>query len=137
MTIQMIARAAFALLLVLAAWLSVSPSLEPSEAGFGVARWLAGLLFGDEAAADKIGHFLVYGALGATAALGRLALAGRLLFTVLALAAYGALLEGAQGWLTQTRSPEVLDALANTAGAGAGAILGALARMAASRRRTG
>ncbi|GAB4521712.1 MAG: hypothetical protein Kow00133_08860 [Amphiplicatus sp.] len=137
MTVQMIARAAFALLLVLATWLSVSPSLAPADSGFGVVRWLARLLFGDEGLADKIGHFLVYGALGATAALGRLALGGRLIFTVLALTAYGVLLEGAQGLLTQTRAPELLDALANGAGAGCGAFLGALARMAAERRRAG
>lgn len=137
MTIQMTARTAFALLLVFTTWLSISPSLAPAESGFGVTRWLARLLFGDEGLADKIGHFFVYGALGTTAALGRLALTGRLIFTVLALTAYGGALEGAQGLLTKTRTPELFDVLANGTGAGCGALLGALARAATERKRTG
>lgn len=126
-------RAGFALLLALVTWLTLGPVHDAPEQGFAPLQWLAAILFGDAAQADKIGHFLAYAALGAVAALGRLDLAGRAAFTVAALALYGLALEGVQG-LMGHRDADLLDALANAAGAAAGMAAGrALLAFAAAR----
>ncbi len=67
---------------------------------------------------DKVHHFVAYTALTAplAAALGR----GRLFWAIVAAGLYGLMLEFAQGWLTESRVPSVLDAAANWAGACAG-----------------
>ena len=58
---------------------------------------LSSLLFGDARYTDKLAHFAAYGALGAAAFWAQLILWGKKRWTPLALAAYGALLEGLQG----------------------------------------
>ena len=70
---------------------------------------------------DKLQHFIAYTALTVPLALslGR----GRFVWAVLGAGFYGVLLEFAQGWLTDTRVPSALDALANLAGACAGVAL--------------
>lgn len=123
MNLTVALRAGFALLLALVTWLTLGPIDDEPAQGFAPLQWLAAALFGDPAQADKIGHFLAYAALGATAALGRLDLAGRAALTVAALALYGLTLEGAQG-LMGHRDADLLDALANAAGAAAGAAAG-------------
>ena len=125
------ARALFAALFLLVTYLTLAPNPDDSGAGFAAMRWLSGLVFGDAAHADKAAHFTAYAALGLSAALGRLAIAGRAAYAFVALAAYGALLEAVQGAMG-TREAELLDALANAAGAGvggfSGVVLGAMAK---------
>lgn len=122
----MAARLAFAALFVLVTWLTVTPDPSGAEAGFDLANRLAEWLFGDPALGDKAGHFLAYVALGGAAAAARLRLFGRAVFTVAALAFYGAMLEGAQA-LGGVREADVADAIANALGAALGFPLGALA----------
>ena len=131
----LLARGLFVALVLIVTWLTLTPSPENAESGFALARWAATLLFGDAGLTDKVAHFMAYGALGACAFWARLTLAGRLWAAPLALAVYGAALEGAQG-LGGVRSPELADAIANALGALAGfagaAALSLLARARAS-----
>lgn len=113
------ARAQFAVLFLLVTYLTVTPNPDETELGMELTRWLAALIFGDSAFADKIAHFLAYAALGASAALARIRIGGRAFTVVAGLALYGAALEGVQG-LGGVRDPELADALANALGAAAG-----------------
>lgn len=111
-----VARIVFAVLLIAVTYLTVTPNPVDVEGGMDFARWIASMLFGDAGYGDKIGHFLAYGALGAAAALAQLKISGRAALMVVALALYGASLEGVQA-LGAVRQPELLDALANSLGA--------------------
>jgi VanZ like family len=113
------ARCVFALLFVVVTWLTLTPNPDEAKSGFEMARWIAALLFGDPDRGDKIAHFTAYGTLGASAFFARLSLFGRKRWTPLYLAAYGAMLEGMQGF-GGVRSPEAADAIANALGAVAG-----------------
>ncbi len=129
MTHIMFWRGAFALLFLAVTWLTVTPNPEDARAGMAFTRWLANLLFGDQALSDKVGHFAAYGALGAAACWARLTLLKRLWTVPAGLALYGVLLEGVQA-LGGVRSPEIADALANASGALAGFAAGlVLARL--------
>jgi len=129
MTNIMFWRGAFALLFLAVTWLTVTPNPEDAEAGMAFTRWLAKLLFGDQALSDKVGHFAAYGALGASAYWARLTLLKRLWTVPAGLAFYGVLLEGVQA-LGGVRTPEIADALANASGALAGFAAGlVLARL--------
>ena len=110
------ARILFAILFGLVTYLTVTTNPETTEGGMALTRWLAEMVLGQAALADKVAHFLAYGALGAAAMFANLRLARRRIVTVLALAAYGALLEGVQA-LGGVRSPEAADAIANAFGA--------------------
>lgn len=112
-------RSLFAALFLIVTFLTLTPNPEDTQSGFALARWIARLLFGDTALTDKVAHFLAYGALGATAFWARLDLLQKLWATPLALAVYGAALEGVQG-IGGVRSPELADAAANALGAVAG-----------------
>ena len=70
---------------------------------------------------DKVQHFIAYAVLTAPLAIafGR----RRIVWAIAAAGIYGGMLEFAQGWLTDNRVPSVLDALANVAGAGTGALI--------------
>ena len=119
------ARGLFAALLVAVTYLTLTPNPEETETGFAVARWLAVFVLGDAGLADKVAHFMAYGALGAAAFWAQIDFFRKPWAPPLALAAYGAALEGAQG-LGGVRSPEVADAIANSLGvvtAYAGAML--------------
>jgi hypothetical protein len=113
------ARIIFAALFVLVTYLTVTPNPDDLGAGMALTRWIAELLFGDAGLNDKVAHFLAYAALGASAAIAQIRLAGRGAATIGALVFYGGLLEGVQG-LVATRDAELLDALANGLGALAG-----------------
>jgi hypothetical protein len=112
-------RVVFGLLFVLVTFLTLTPNPDDTEAGFAVTRWIAELVFGNPALADKVAHFAAYGALGAAAAWAQLTLLSKRRITALALALYGVLLEAVQG-LGGVRTPEVADAIANGLGAVAG-----------------
>lgn len=132
MTVRAAARALFAILLVLVSYLTVTPNPEDVETGMGIARWLAAALFGDAGLGDKLAHFLAYAALGASAALARLRVAGRAAVAVFALALYGAALECVQAFVAP-RDADIADAAANALGAaagyaGAGLLIGFAAR---------
>lgn len=118
-------RAAFAGLGVLVTWLTLTSNPESAESGFVIARVVAQWLFADEGQADKVAHFLAYGALGAFACWGRVRLPKLVWATPLALAAYGGGLELLQG-LGGVREAEFADGVANALGACAG-YLGAYA----------
>lgn len=113
------ARAAFMVLALLVGWLTLTPNPEDTQSGFALAQLIAEIVFGDPALTDKVAHFLAYAALGTLAFWSRLSLAGRAWAAPLALTAYGALLEGAQG-LGGVRAMDGADAVANGLGAIAG-----------------
>lgn len=125
-------RIAFGLLFVVVTYLTLTPNPEDAKSGFAVTRWVAQILFGNPALADKVAHFAAYGALGAAAAWAQLALFSKRRITALALALYGVLLEVLQG-IGGVRSPEVADAVANALGAVAG--LGGAIMLARLARR--
>lgn len=116
MKLVTVARAAFIVLLLAVTYLTVTPNPENVEGGMDFARWVSAMLFGDAGYGDKIGHFLAYGALGAAAAFAQIRIGGRAGLTVAALMIYGASLEGVQA-IGAVRSPELLDAFANSLGA--------------------
>ncbi|MFQ5563936.1 MAG: hypothetical protein ACE5FO_10255 [Parvularculaceae bacterium] len=126
MTKLRVARTAFAILFLAVTYLTLAPNPDESAPGFAAARWLAAALFGDEMLGDKVAHFSAYGALGASAFLAAIRPFGRVWLAPIALAAYGALLEGAQG-LGGVRTPELADAISNAGGALAGFVLAMLA----------
>lgn len=103
-------------LLVLIAFLSLTPSPGHVDGGNPLLRALAELFLGDPSQHDKIGHFLAYAALGAA---GAAALAGRIGAAVLGATAYGALMELGQ-LLVPGRSAGFGDLLADLLGAIAG-----------------
>lgn len=117
-------RFAFAALLAMVTFLTLTPDPDLAKEGFDLMRWLAVRLFGDASVNDKIAHFLAYVALGATAFLARLRMLGPAPLVVAALAAYGGLLEVLQG-LGVARQADFFDAVANTAGAATGFALAA------------
>jgi hypothetical protein len=125
-------RILFVLLFALVTYLTLTPNPEDAKAGFAFTRWLAIKVFGDPALADKVAHFLAYGALGAMAAWAHLALFSKRRITAVALALYGVALEGLQG-LGGVRTPELADAAANglgaLAGLGGAIILGRIIRL--------
>lgn len=116
MIVEKSARAAFFLLLLFVTWQTLAPDPDESESGIAVARWIASLLFGDDALADKVAHFCAYAALGFLYALGRLSLFARAGNGLAMLVAYGAALEFLQG-LGGVRVAESVDAAMNAAGA--------------------
>ena len=128
-------RGLFAALFLLVTYLTLTPNPEETESGFALARWVAVAFLGDATFADKVGHFLGYGALGASAFWAQLSIMKKRWAMPIALALYGAGLEGLQG-LGGVRSPELADALANALGvvtAFVGAfVLAKLVRMRAS-----
>lgn len=119
------ARIVFALLFVLVTWLTVTPNPDDTRESLAIARWISAMLLGDSAYSDKVAHFMAYASLGGAAALAQLRLAGRPVYTVVALALYGIALEGVQGAMG-VRDPEIADALANACGAVAGTVSGGL-----------
>lgn len=116
MTTRLAWRGVFALLLLIVTFLTLTPDPGNAPSGFAIARLIAQWMFADPALADKVGHFLAYAALGLVACLADIRLRGRLLPAVLAIAAYGGLLEFAQG-AGGVRTGDIVDALANTCGA--------------------
>ena len=109
-------RFAFICLALFITWQTLTPSPEEAEPGIALARWLAEILLHDPKRADKIAHFLAYAALGGSAAFAGFSLMGRHWPVVIAIALYGAALEGVQGF-GGVRSPEIADAFANGLGA--------------------
>lgn len=116
MTALMMWRGLFALLLIFVTWQTLSPDPADTEQGFAIARMIANFLFHDAALADKVGHFMAYSALGASAAFAHLQFAGRRSMAIVGLALYGAFLEFMQS-IGGVRSPEFADAVANSLGA--------------------
>lgn len=109
------ARSLFAALFFSVTFLTLTPNPEDTETGFALARWVAVFVLGDSGLTDKVAHFMAYGALGVSAFWAQLELFRRRWTFPIALAAYGAALEGVQG-LGGVRSPELADALANAFG---------------------
>lgn len=112
-------RALFVVLCVIVTFLTLTPNPDDVQAGFNITRWLSEMLLGDPQRADKIAHFMAYGALGASACWAQLRVGAQRWGVVAALAIYGAALEGLQG-LGGVRMAELSDALANSFGAVAG-----------------
>lgn len=133
MSFRRFSRIQFAAILLLVTYLTLTPNPDETAPGLAFTRWLATMFFGDGAAGDKIAHFLAYAALGASAALAQIRIGGRAVGAVAALAAYGAALEGAQGF-GGARQPELADAIANGLGAAAGFPLAAVVLARFSRR---
>ncbi|MHA7871602.1 MAG: hypothetical protein ACX939_04555 [Hyphococcus sp.] len=127
------ARAVFALLLVAVTWLTLTTNPDNTEPGFAVMRWIAELVFGDARYEDKFAHFTAYGALGVSAFWARLGPRRARYAPPVALALYGALLEGLQG-LGGVRAAEFTDGAANALGAAVGFVAAAmLARAVAGK----
>lgn len=109
-------RIFFCILFAFVTWATLTPNPENTDTGLKFAAWLADLFFSNKALADKIAHFLAYGALGFTAfpARGR-ALKSNFVVPV-ALPVYGMMLELVQG-IGGVREPSIWDAVANASGA--------------------
>lgn len=133
MTVENAARGAFYLLLLFVTWQTLAPDPTESESGIAFARWIASVLFGDVAKADKVAHYCAYAALGFLAALGGVGILGRATFGLAALVLYGAALEFLQG-LGGVRVAEWVDAGMNAAGAISGFVMALVARKAVVRR---
>jgi hypothetical protein len=124
------ARFAFAAFLAFVTWQTLKPDPDDLEAGFDLARFIAAALFGSDAHADKVAHFMAYAGLGSVGGLARLAPAGAL---VAALALYGGALEILQG-LGAVRVADWADAGANALGAMCGlAVVAVVARVIAKK----
>ncbi|PQA89614.1 VanZ family protein [Hyphococcus luteus] len=115
----MAARALFFLLFALVTFLTLTPDPDNTEPGFVVTRWISSALFGDDALADKVAHFLAYASLGALAFWAEVKVFSQRWGAWAALCLYGVLLEGLQG-LGGVRDPEIADAVCNALGAAAG-----------------
>lgn len=102
-----IRRAALAITLLLAALIGYYSLVPPGDAPA-------------PDISDKIRHFAAYAALAVPASMW---FAPRRLAALGAVAGFGALMEVAQGLAGTGREASILDALANTAGAGAGVLL--------------
>lgn len=127
-------RIVFVCLLGFITYLTVTPNPDDTDAGFAFTRWIADVVFGSALLGDKVAHFVAYSGLGLSAFSAKI-LTNRNVFVVpLGLALYGAALEGVQA-LGGVRSPELGDAIANSAGAIAGYGAGYLAATFASRNR--
>ena len=115
MTLLGFARIGFGLLFVFITYLTLTPNPEDMDSGMAITRWISERLFGDPVLGDKVAHFAAYGALGAAAVFAHVRFFGSLAYTAIALAVYGAALEGLQG-MSGLRSPELADATANALG---------------------
>lgn len=135
MTALAATRAVFAALVLLVTFLTLTPNVDPDDGGVALTRMIAQFLFGTAAMADKVAHFLAYGALGFFAGASRLAPVGRSGYATIGLAAYGVGLEALQG-LGGVRSPELVDAVANAAGAAAGGAAHLIAAQLFARARS-
>ncbi|WP_411816387.1 VanZ family protein [Hyphococcus sp. DH-69] len=134
MTARRWARVLFVCLFIVVTFLTLTPNPDDTEAGFAFTRLLASALFGNAAFADKIAHFLAYGALGTSAYWAQIELFARRWMILILLPLYGVLLEGLQG-LGGVRSPEIADAVANGLGAFCGFLFGYLCVVAYSKVR--
>lgn len=119
MSFLLAARAAFVLLVIVVTYLIVAPNPEGAETGLDMTRWIALKLFGDPELGDKVGHFLAFCSLGASASLARIRIAGSGAATIAALALYGGALEIVQ-LLGGVRDAQFFDAVADGLGALAG-----------------
>ena len=127
MVIEKSARAAFFLLLLFVTWQTLAPDPTESQSGLAFARWIASVLFGDVAMADKVAHYCAYAALGTLAAFGGITIFGRAMLVLAMLVAYSAVLEFLQG-LGGVRVAEWIDAGMNAAGAISGFAFASAAR---------
>ncbi|NHK29269.1 hypothetical protein FF098_015225 [Parvularcula flava] len=117
-------RICFAVLLLIVTILSLIPNPDGVPGGPAFSRWLSGVLFGTEDHADKVSHFVAYGALGGTAILAALKPFGRALLLPVLLIAYSGLMEILQG-MGGVREADMADMLANAAGVTAGMLVAA------------
>ncbi len=129
-------RRLFWALLLLVSVLSLIPNPDDLPGGSLWAEFLAEIFFGSADHADKITHFIAYGVLAGGAGLGGMRVFSRRWLIVPGLILWSGLLELLQG-LTQNRSPDWLDMLANSAGALTGfvASLGLLVLIVAHMER--
>lgn len=115
----LVMRVCFAGLLAAVTILSLIPDPDDVPGGPAFSRWLSEFFLGNEAHADKVSHFIAYGALGGAAVLAAFRVMGRALLLPVLLIAYSALLEVAQG-LGGMRQADAVDILANAVGVTAG-----------------
>lgn len=109
-------RVVFAVVFACVTWLTLTPNPHDTRSSLAIARFIAEVLFHNQQFGDKVAHFLAYATLGATAAFAHLRIAGRRVPVIVALAAYGLLLEFLQG-VGGVRVADFADALANASGA--------------------
>ena len=114
-------RRLFWVLLLLVSVLSLIPNPDDLPGGSLWAEFLAKIFFGSADHADKITHFIAYGVLAGGAGLGGLRLFSRRWLIIPGLILWSGALELLQG-LTQSRDPDWLDMVANSAGVLAGFI---------------
>ncbi|MEM6413070.1 MAG: VanZ family protein [Pseudomonadota bacterium] len=113
-------RIVFFALLICVAYLSLTPDADAARRGNAIARILSNLIFQSPAYHDKVAHFLAYLALSGSFTLAQLQIVSKRIavpriINLVIIVFFGFLMEGLQG-LTISRTPDALDALANTAG---------------------
>ncbi len=115
-TITKSSKIIFVLLFILVTYLSLTTRPETNESGAAVLRWLSALLFSVPDYADKIAHFLAYGALGFFAAGARFTAIDKIWILFIALSGYGVVMEYFQ-LVGGVRDPDFWDAMTNAGGA--------------------
>jgi VanZ family protein len=109
-------RVVFAVIFIGVTWLTLTPNPHDTKSSLAIARFIAEVLFHDQQFGDKVAHFLAYAMLGGAAAFAGFRIADRRVPVIVALAAYGALLEFLQG-IGGVRVADLADAAANASGA--------------------
>ncbi len=137
-SIKWACRLAFPALLAFVTYTTIAP--DPGDVvGVTIADWIARFVLGDEAHADKAGHFIAYASLSGAFTLAQYVDLRSSAFGIFVLAAYGAALEGVQR-LSPERQTDLLDGVANLVGALAAYLIAAaviiLARRVFSGRRS-
>ncbi len=109
-------RVVFGVVFACVTWLTLTPNPQDTKSSLAIARFIAEVLFHNQQLGDKVAHFLAYATLGATAAFAHFRIVDRRVPVIVALAAYGGLLEFLQGF-GGVRVADFADALANASGA--------------------
>lgn len=114
-------RCVFCVLFCFVTFISIIPNPTAPDSGMDLIRWIASIFLGTPENADKVGHFLAYGALGFTS-IGAKIVQRRSIWRIpVCLAIYGCCLEGVQ-LLGGVRDFNGFDAMANGLGAVAGCV---------------
>jgi len=125
-------RLAFVAALAVVLWGSLAPVTPDAGGGVPISRILSDFLFGSPAYADKVAHFIAYAGLGALAFWSRWRVFRVRWAWPFLLAAYGGVIEVAQGF-TASRVADPFDATVNLAGAALGFMLALLLSAAIAR----
>lgn len=119
-----LARTLTLILLVLIAWLSLRPAVDPGQGAGPVFEWIAAVVLGDPSMGDKVKHTTAYTVLSAIAWAGYQSKMPAAAITA-AVLGYAGLMEVLQIFRPD-RDPSMGDMLANALGTGLGTVAAVL-----------